>query len=150
MKTNLRTQALLLSATILGALFPSPTSADIVTQTLTHTAGRNWIITPSWGSQTNLPFATNDYVTPAGFDVRTPDSQTASTFLGNSLQIDPGGRFILKNGGAAAGLASGNVKLNGGSMNFNTANANTICAIGGSLPGAGSFHHQFPGRRKHP
>jgi autotransporter-associated beta strand protein len=136
MKTTIRNQALLLGATLLGALLftgPNARAVDLL-QVSNQVAGRNWIISPSWGVLPGaLPNATTNYFTPAGFDVRTPDSLVASTFVGASLQIEPGGRFILKNGGAFAGIATGNVKLNGGSMNFNTSSGSTICAIGGTF-----------------
>ncbi|HEX5220725.1 MAG TPA: autotransporter-associated beta strand repeat-containing protein, partial [Verrucomicrobiae bacterium] len=132
MKFTFRTQALIL-ATLLGVvLCASPAGADVIEQTLTQGLGTNWN-QATWGTPPAVPFSTNDYVTPAGFDVRTPDSQTPSTFAGNSLQIESGGRLFLKNGGAGAGVATANVILNGGSLTYNTANGTTISAVAGTL-----------------
>lgn len=133
MKNYIRTNARKLGAAVLGSvLFAtlSTTAADI-TQTASQTAGQNWTITPSWGGA--LPLAGNNYITPSPMDVRTPDSQVASTFAGDQLQINSGARMILKNGGANAGTATVKLVLNGGSMTFNTANLNTICAVGGTV-----------------
>jgi len=106
--------------------------ADVITQTLSQGLGTNWN-QATWGTPASIPFSTNDYVTPAGFDVRTLDSQTASAFLGNSLQIEAGGRLFLKNGGAGNGVATANLILNGGSITYNTANGTTISAVAGTL-----------------
>jgi autotransporter-associated beta strand protein len=133
MKRTIRTKSLLLGATLLGSvLFATlSTQAADITQTASQTAGQNWTITASWGGA--LPSAGNNYITPSPMDVRTPDSQVASTFAGDQLQINAGARLILKNGGANAGTANAKLVMNGGSITFNTANLNTISAVGGTL-----------------
>ena len=134
MKTRLQTRVWLLGATLVGNLLLTapPVRADIINQTLTQGLGTNWN-QATWGTPEAVPASTNDYVTPSGFDVRTQDAQTPSTFLGKSLQIESGGRLLLKNGGADAGLATAHLILNGGSIIYNTANGTTISAVGGTL-----------------
>jgi fibronectin-binding autotransporter adhesin len=133
MKRIIRTKSLKWGATLLGSVLLATLSAQAadITQTASQTAGQNWTITASWGGA--LPIAGNNYITPSPMDVRTPDSQVASTFAGDQLQINTGGRLILKNGGANAGTATVKLVLNGGSITFNTANLNTISAVGGTL-----------------
>lgn len=133
MNNSIRAKAQKLSATILGGVLCAAltVSAADITQTASQTAGQNWTITASWGGA--LPVGGNNYITPSPMDVRTPDSQVASTFAGDQLQINAGARMILKNGGANAGTATVKLVLNGGSITFNTANLNTISAVGGTL-----------------
>jgi autotransporter-associated beta strand protein len=133
MKKTTRIPTLLLGATLLGTILsPNPAAADVVLQTLSQGLGTNWN-QATWGTPPAVPSSPNDYVTPLGFDARTPDSQTASAFLGNSLQIEAGGRLLLKNGGAGNGVATANLILNGGSITYNTANGTTISAVAGTL-----------------
>ena len=134
MKASAQTHALYPAALLAGIiLFTTPAAfAEVIFQTINQGFGTNWN-QASWGSPAAVPTAGNDYVTPNGFDVRTPDSQSPSTFLGDQLQIESGGRFVLKNGGAGAGVATVNLVLNGGSITHNTVNANTVCAIAGTI-----------------
>ena len=123
----------MLGATLFATtMFPVVTQADIVNQTVTQAAGTSWNAA-SWGTPAAVPVSTNNYVTPSGFNVRTPDAQTPSTFIGASLQINGGGQLYLKNGGAGAGVATANVILNGGAIALNTANGTTISALAGTL-----------------
>lgn len=134
MKTLQRIQTARRCALLLGTLLCAGATARaaIINQTLTQGLGTNWN-QATWGTPAAVPTSGNDYITPAGFDVRTPDTQTPSSFLGDSLQIESGARLLLKNGGADAGLATANIILNGGQMSYNTANATTISTIGGTL-----------------
>jgi autotransporter-associated beta strand protein len=135
MKTIPKTSALRCGVTLLGALLLAGASAPAadITQTVSQAAGTQWNTGLSWGTPAAVPTAGNNYISVSSFDVRTPDSQTASTFIGSQLQFPAGSRFILKNGGALAGLATANLVLNGGSITYNTANGTTIAAVGGTL-----------------
>lgn len=135
MKKTIQTKALLLGAIILGAMLlddGTARAADI-NQTVNQAAGTQWNTGVSWGTPAAVPTAGNNYISVSPFDVRTPDAQTPSTFVGDKLQINSGARFILKNGGGFAGLATVNLVLNGGSMSYNTGNGTTTAAVGGTL-----------------
>ncbi len=126
-------RSLFWSATLLSSLWVASSAyGATIDQTVTQGLGAHWN-QAAWGTPAAVPTAGNDYVTPSGFDVRTPDSQSPSTFLGDSLRIDAGGRLVLKNGGANNGLATANLILNGGSITYNTANGTTISAIAGTI-----------------
>ncbi|HXI71903.1 MAG TPA: autotransporter-associated beta strand repeat-containing protein [Verrucomicrobiae bacterium] len=136
MKKNLQTKPRLLApAILLGTLLFTGAiarAADI-NQTVNQTSSIQWNTGVSWGTPAAVPVAGNNYISVSPFDVRTPDTQTPSTFVGDKLQINSGARFILKNGGGFAGLATVNLVLNGGSMSYNTGNGTTTSAVGGTL-----------------
>ncbi|HYG23045.1 MAG TPA: autotransporter-associated beta strand repeat-containing protein [Verrucomicrobiae bacterium] len=126
-------RSLFWSASVLGTvLVAAPANGAVINQTVTQGLGAHWN-QAAWGSPAAVPAGGNAYVTPSGFDVRTPDVQSPSLFLGDTLQIDAGGRLVLKNGGAGNGVATVNLILNGGSITYNTANGTTISAIAGTV-----------------
>jgi beta-mannanase len=96
----------------------SQAPATNIIQTVSEGTGTNWN-NASWGSPPAVPASGNDYETPNGFDVRTPNSTAPAAFIGASLQIDSGGTLYLKNGGETSGNAANvNLLLTGGDMRF--------------------------------
>ena len=124
---------------LVAGLLPVTASALVITQTVDQVSqnAAGWTAAV-WGDPAAVAVSGNDYVTPSGMSLRTPDSQTASTFAGDSVRISSGARLRLKNGGALNGIARANLILNGGSISYNTANGTSISAIGGTLNVAGN------------
>jgi fibronectin-binding autotransporter adhesin len=139
MKTNIRTKAILLGATIIGMILSVGTTvfAQTILQTVSQTgAGPNWN-SAIWDTPPTVPNNGNNYETPNGFSVRTPAQNLTglynTNFLGNSLQIDTGGILQLKHGGNLTNAAIVNLILNGGTMNFHGGYAPTPVPVGGTI-----------------
>ncbi len=140
MKTNIRSKALLLGATILGSILSaSPTApAATILQTVTEGAGTDWTAASWGGPPAAVANSANNYETPnSSFTVRTPNKNLTglytTNFAGASLQIDPGGILFLKHGGNAADAAGVNVILNGGAITFHGGFAPTPAPLAGTL-----------------
>jgi autotransporter-associated beta strand protein len=145
MKSNNRTKALLLGATLLGTvLFSGATaSAQNILQNLSQSTsgvggGNGDWDSAIWGSGNLGPTSSHTYETPSGLYVRT-DNNTATTvppaFAGNSLQIDSGGTLYLKNSSSGTNPAAAvvNLVLAGGSILFHGANNTGTSTLGGTL-----------------
>jgi autotransporter-associated beta strand protein len=105
-----------------------------ILQTITQGSGTNWNAASWGGPPAAVPTSGNNYETPGGFVVRTPNSITPAAFAGNSLQIDSGGILDLKNGGETSGnAATANLLLDGGTMNFHGGFAPNGPAVAGTL-----------------
>ncbi|MDB6015922.1 MAG: YapH protein [Pedosphaera sp.] len=132
MKTNIRTQAVLLGATILGMiLFAGTTaSAAVIAQTVNQTgADANGWASAIWGTPAAVATGANDYVTPATFAVRTPNNTTPAAFAGNSLMITNSIYFLKHNNG----VANANVVLSAGTITYHGGPGGTNVPIGGTL-----------------
>jgi len=133
MKQNIRTQALLWGATILGTvLFAGvPARAVDITQSVTQSgaAASGWSAA-IWGSPAVIALPTTNYITPSGLFVRTPNNSTPAAFAGASLRIDPGGTLYLKHSSGAAGV---NLVMNGGVIMFHGGTAATASPLSGTL-----------------
>ena len=134
MKTPVGTKLRFISAVIPGMIVLIVTSARAATlsQTVDETpstqSSSNWN-SAVWGTPNAVPTAANNYVTTLG--VRTlSTSSAAQTFAGNQLQMDPGGRLLLKHNNA---LATGNLVLNGGAISYNTGPGGSNSPIAGTL-----------------
>jgi autotransporter-associated beta strand protein len=111
---------------------PASASTNIL-QTVDQTTGLDWN-TNSWGTPASVPGNGSSYETPAAFSVRTPNTTTPAAFAGDSLQIDSGGTFYLKNGGQTSGNAANvNLLLNGGDMRFHGGFSVNGPAISGTI-----------------
>ena len=139
MKTNIRTHALLLGATILGTILfaGSSASAQNILQTVTEGAGIDWTAA-SWGTPAAVANNTHNYETPnSSFTVRTPNKNLtglySTNFVGLSLQIDPGGIFYLKHGGNATNACVVNLVMNGGAITYHGGFAPVPAPLAGTI-----------------
>lgn len=104
-----------------------------ILQTVSQSSSGDWT-QPIWGSPASAAAAGNSYETPTAFFIRTPNSISPAAFAGDSLQIDAGSAFFLKNGGGTSGNAAVvNLVLNGGTINFHGGFAPNGPAMAGTL-----------------
>jgi autotransporter-associated beta strand protein len=140
---------------ILGFL---PLHAATVTLKSNDAAGTSSFTGATNWSNGAVPSAANNYFS-TNFVLRTTNTTVTGnsyTFQGNSLSIDPGGRFLGKIGGTAVGtITVNNLILNGGLLdqangpsdnsqlivagNVNVNAASFIGADGGTVNGSSSF-----------
>jgi len=116
--------ALLVTALTSGFASQHASGADI------NMSANNGVGTSGFNSGTGwpgnvAPVAGNNYFTGA-FVLRTPANGTSVAFAGDSLSIDSGARFILKNTGSTATITVGNLILNGGNTEFAVSNGDTL------------------------
>ena len=132
MKTH-SLSGVLVKASILAVLVLAAASirAANILQTINTTSqtGSNWVLAV-WGSPAAVPVSGNIYETSNGFGLRTENQTAPQTFPGNSLQIDIGGILYLKHGN---GVATANLVLAGGSVDFHGTGSGTNSPIGGTL-----------------
>ena len=118
-------------AVLIPALAATSIRAANLLQTINTASqtGSNWVLAV-WGSPAGLPVSANTYETPNGFGLRTENQTAPQTFPGNSLQIDTGGILYLKHGN---GVATANLVLAGGAIDFHGTGSGTNSPIGGTL-----------------
>jgi fibronectin-binding autotransporter adhesin len=140
MKTNIRSQARFLGATLLGTmLFAGATaSAANILQTVTEGSGMDWTAASWGGPPAAVANSANSYETPSSaFTARTPNKNLtglySTNFAGLSLQIDTGGILYLKHGGNATNAARVNLIMNGGAVTFHGAFAPTPAPVAGTM-----------------
>lgn len=135
MRTTIRIKTRLLGSTLMGAALLATWSARAadITQTVSQSgaAATGWSAAV-WGTPAAAPTAGNNYITPAGFFVRTPNNATPGAFAGDSLRIEAAGTLWLKHSGINA--ATVNLILNGGVMQFHGGTVNnTNSALAGTI-----------------
>ena len=140
MKTNIRTLALLLGATLLGTILftGTPAAAVNITNTVDEAllTSSNWN-SSVWGTPAAEPLPTTNYFIGFGAassgNIRTVSTTAAQSFNGAALQINNGKTLFLKhaNGVATVSLLSGG----GGPSTITYAGgaSGTNCPLGGTL-----------------
>jgi len=135
MKINIRTQALLLGATLLGTILftGTPAAAVNITNTVDEASlsASNWN-SAVWGTPAAVPLATTNYFIGLG-SIRTLSTTAAQSFNGATLQINNGRTLFLKhnNGVATVSLLTGG----GGpsSITYSGGPGGTTVPLGGTL-----------------
>jgi fibronectin-binding autotransporter adhesin len=140
-------KSLFRSATLALLLAASSVTGDVITQTVNENTtsfpwGWNW---PVWGTPAAMPAPGNTYIIPSGFTLRTPNSTTNSTFLGDLLINTNGGTLAIKH---ATGTATVHLVIGPGSLN-NSGGAGTTgvppSPIAGSIQAVGNINYSASG-----
>jgi autotransporter-associated beta strand protein len=102
-----------------------------ILQTASESSPMDWN-SAIWGTPVSVPTAANNYETPNGFAVRTPNlnSGGAGAFAGNTLQIDSGGVLYLKHNNI---IETANLVLNGGEIRYHGAPGGTNSPLAGTV-----------------
>ena len=131
----------ILMAVACVALVAMPAGAALITMVNSQqqsSSGGVWNNSSSsgvyWWSDHLVARAGNDYVVGSGFALRTPTS--ASTFAGDSLQIDAGGNLLLRC--SSPSLTINNLRLNGGRLETYQTGTATIAGSISLLAGSTS------------
>jgi len=134
MKINIRKQALLLGATLLGTILfaGTPAAAVNITNTVDEASlsASNWN-SAVWGTPKSVPLATTNYFIGLG-SIRTEGTTAPQIFYGSTLQINSGKILYLKHGN---GVATVNLLAGGGGASSITysGGSGTNVPLGGTL-----------------
>src|ERR1700722_6877397 len=94
----LRLGALMFSIILVAGFARAATVVQTVTQS---GADANGWASAIWGTPAAIALSTNDYLSPSGFFVPTPNNNNPAAFAGATLTIS-NGTFYLKNNNVAA------------------------------------------------
>ena len=135
MKINIRTQALLLGATLLGTILftGTPAAAVNITNTVDEVSltASNWN-SSVWGTPAAVPLATTNYFINVG-SIRTVATNAAQSFNGATLTLLTGKILSLKHG---PGVATVNLLTGGGgpsSITYAGGSSGATVPLGGTL-----------------
>ncbi len=129
MKHYLKIKARLLGAFILAAMPAGLLHATIV-QTVTQSgADANGWASAIWGTPAAIANNANDYLTPTGFFVRTPNNNNPAAFVGTGITVS-NGTLYLKHNNVPAIL---NLTLIGGTITYHGGPGGTNSPLGGTL-----------------
>ena len=135
MKINIRTQALLLGATLLGTILftGTPAAAVNITNTVDEVSltASNWN-SSVWGTPAAVPLATTNYFINVG-SIRTVATSAAQSFNGATLTLLTGKILSLKHG---PGVATVNLLTGGGgasSITYAGGSSGATVPLGGTL-----------------
>ncbi len=135
MKFNIRTQALLLGATLLGTILftGTPAAAVNITNTVDEVSltASNWN-SSVWGTPAAVPLATTNYFINVG-SIRTVATSAAQSFNGATLTLLTGKILSLKHG---PGVATVNLLTGGGgpsSITYAGGSSGATVPLGGTL-----------------
>jgi autotransporter-associated beta strand protein len=114
-------------ATILCAeLAPAATIVQTVNQS---GADANGWASAIWGTPAAIANGANDYLTPSGFAVRTPNNTSPAAFAGFSLTVS-NGIFYLKHNNNTANV---NLILNGGTITYHGGPGGSNSPVSGTI-----------------
>jgi autotransporter-associated beta strand protein len=138
MITSIKTSTLLLGATILGTILFADVAAraqifQTTSQSGANTLGWNAAI---WGTPAAAPTGGTNYLTPATFDVRTPNTTTPGAFPGTSLIISNATFYLKHNNGVATVnliLEGPTTQTGGDIVDYHGGPGGTNCPLAGSV-----------------